>query len=59
MAPFLDGKSIGSAHKKQIEGSNLENQEWGFRDSRIQFASNQSKLVPRKLDLGPLSKVGP
>jgi len=27
-------------------------------NSRIQFASNQSKLVPRKLDSGPLSKVG-
>jgi len=26
--------------------------------SRIQFASNQSKLVPRKLDPGPSSKVG-
>jgi len=27
-------------------------------NSRIQFASNQSKWVPRKLDAGPLSKVG-
>ncbi len=27
-------------------------------NSRIQFASNQSKLVPRKLDPGPSSKVG-
>jgi hypothetical protein len=27
-------------------------------NSRIQFASNQSKLVPRKLDSGPSSKVG-
>jgi len=26
-------------------------------NSRIQFASNQSKLVPRKLDNGPLSKA--
>jgi len=26
-------------------------------NSRIQFASNQSKLVPRKLDPGPSSKV--
>jgi len=25
---------------------------------RIQFASNESKLVPRKLDRGPSSKVG-
>jgi hypothetical protein len=40
----------------------LENQEsgWGPKvesNSRIQFASNQSKLVPRKLDPGPSSKV--
>ncbi len=28
-------------------------------NSRIRFASNQSKLVPRKLDPGPLSKVDP
>jgi len=27
-------------------------------NSRIQFASNQPKLVPRKLDPGPSSKVG-
>jgi hypothetical protein len=27
-------------------------------NSRIQFVSNQSKLVPRKLDPQPLSKVG-
>jgi hypothetical protein len=27
-------------------------------NSRIQFASNQSKLVPRKLDRGTSSKVG-
>jgi hypothetical protein len=27
-------------------------------NSRIQFDSNQSKLVPRKLDPGPSSKVG-
>jgi hypothetical protein len=27
-------------------------------NSRIQFASNQSKLAPRKLDPEPLSKVG-
>jgi hypothetical protein len=27
-------------------------------NSRIQFASNESKLVPRKLDLRPWSKVG-
>jgi hypothetical protein len=26
-------------------------------NSRIQFASNESKLVPRKLDPGPSSKV--
>ncbi len=26
-------------------------------NSRIQFASNQSKLVPRKFDPGPLAKV--
>jgi hypothetical protein len=27
-------------------------------NSRIQFASNQSKLVPRKLDPGPSSQMG-
>jgi len=27
-------------------------------NSRVQFASNQSKLVPRRLDPGPSSKVG-
>jgi len=26
--------------------------------SRIHFVSNRSKFIPRKLDLGPLSKVG-
>jgi hypothetical protein len=30
----------------------------GYSNSRIQFASNQSKLVPKKLDPGPSSKVG-
>jgi len=30
----------------------------GHSNSRIQFASNQSKLVPRKLDPRPSSKVG-
>jgi hypothetical protein len=41
----------------------LENQEsgWGPRlhsNSRIQFASDESKLVPRKLDPWPSTKVG-
>ncbi len=40
----------------------LENQESGYgpkvhSNSRIQFVSNQSKLVPRKLDPGPSSKM--
>jgi hypothetical protein len=37
----------------------LENQESGYElNSRIQFASNHSKLVPRKLDPEPSFKVG-
>jgi hypothetical protein len=65
MAPVLEGKSIGLDHKTVLKGELLiwrtKNQ---ARDqdiqsnSRIQFASNRSNLVLRKLDPGPLSKVG-
>jgi hypothetical protein len=57
MAPVLEGKSIGldqtnSAKRRAPDfgeprirlGTKLQS------NSRIQFASNQSKLVPRKLD---------
>jgi hypothetical protein len=58
MAPVvLEGKSIGSDLKTSAKRlvPHLENQRISLRtklqsNSRIQFASNQSKLVPRKLD---------
>jgi hypothetical protein len=64
MAPVFEGKLIGSDQKTVLKEELLI---WRTRNrlgtkvqsnSRIQFASNQSKLVPRKLDPGPLSKVG-
>jgi len=65
MAPVLEGKSIGWDPKTVLKGELLiwrtKNQAIGTKvqsNSRIQFASNQSKLVPRKLDSGPRSKVG-
>jgi hypothetical protein len=51
----LDGKSIGSNlfFKKQKERAHdLKNQNARF-NSRIQFASNEAKLVPGNLDPGP------
>jgi hypothetical protein len=64
MAPVLDGNSIGSDQKTVLNGELLiwrTKNQLGTKvqsNSRIQFASNQSKLVPRKLDPGPLSKAG-
>jgi hypothetical protein len=64
MTPILHGKSIGFNHKTVLKGELLiwrtKNQarDQGRVHSRIQFASNESKLVPKKLDPGPSSKVG-
>jgi hypothetical protein len=59
MAPVLEGKSIGSDQKTVLKGELLiwrtKNQARDTKvhsNSRIQFASNQSKLVPRKY-IGP------
>jgi hypothetical protein len=58
MAPVLEGNSIGLDSKKSAKtrapdlGTKVQS------NSRIQFASNQSKLVLRKLDPAPSSKVG-
>jgi hypothetical protein len=65
MAAVLEGKSIGLDTKTVQKESSWFGEpkvRLGTRvqsNSRIQFASNQSKLVPRKLDPGPLSKVDP
>jgi hypothetical protein len=65
MAAVLEGKSICLDTKTvQKESSWFGEPRIRLRtkvqsNSRIQFASNQSKLVPRKLDPGPLSKVDP
>jgi hypothetical protein len=42
----------GCFHKSENRPTRVQS------SSRIQSASNQSKLVPRKLDPGPSSKVG-
>jgi hypothetical protein len=66
MAPVLVAKSIGSDQKTVLKGWLLiwrtKNQarDQGIvqlKDSK-EFASNQSKLVARKLDPEPSSKVG-
>jgi len=64
MAPVLEGKSISSDQKNSAKkrAPDLENQEssYGPRYSPtqgFQFASNQSKLVPRKLDPGPWTLI--
>jgi hypothetical protein len=64
MAPLLEGKSMGSDPKTALKGELLiwrtKNQARDKLYSPTQefnFASNQSKLVPRKLDPGPSSKV--
>jgi hypothetical protein len=65
MAPISEGKSIGSDQKNGAKKESFWFREPIIRlgtkeqsNSRTQFASNWSKLVPRKLDLGPSSKVG-
>jgi hypothetical protein len=56
MAPVWEGKSIGLDRKIVLKGELLI---WRTQsNSRIQFASNQSKLVPRKLDPGPIVQSG-
>jgi len=66
MAPVLKGTSIGSDQKTVLKGELLiwrtKNQAWDqgavqLNDS-ICFKSVQFKLVPRKLDSGPSSKMG-
>jgi len=47
-----------SIKKLKGEAHGLENQmQAGWSNSRIEFASNDSKLVPRKLDPGPHVKL--
>jgi hypothetical protein len=65
MAPILKGKSIGSDPKNSAKrrAPDLENKRIRLgtkveSNARTQFASDRSKLVPKKLDPGPLSKVG-
>jgi hypothetical protein len=67
---ILEGKSIGLDPKKgrKKKTSSKESSWFGEprckvgskarSNSRIQFASNESKLVPRNLDLAPPSKAG-
>jgi hypothetical protein len=55
MAPVLEGKSIGWDQKTVLKGELMIWRTKVQSNSRIQFASNESKLVPRKLDNGPLS----
>jgi len=63
IAPLSEGKSIGSERKTVLKESPLFAEPRIMlrpkvqSNSRIQLASNQSKLVPRKLDPGPSSKV--
>jgi hypothetical protein len=60
----MEGKSIGLDTKAVQKESSWFGRTTNIRtkvqsNSRIRFASNQYKLVPRKLDPGPLSKVDP
>ncbi len=51
---ILEGKSIGWEKKREfkIKAHDLENQDAKLgSNSRIQFISNESKLVPRNLNL--------
>jgi hypothetical protein len=64
MEPALERKSIGSDQKTLLKKESSWFEEPRIRlgtkvhfSSRIQFGANQSKLVPRKLDPGPSSKV--
>jgi hypothetical protein len=65
MAPFWTEKSIGSDPKKELKrrAHDLKNPRCKIVsrvecNSRVQFAPNGSKLVPRNLDPGTPSKVG-
>jgi hypothetical protein len=64
MAPVLEGKSIGSNQKVlKKRAPDLENQESCYGPSYsptqgFNLLSNQFELVPKKLDPGPLLKVG-
>jgi hypothetical protein len=65
MAPVFEGKSIDLDQKNSAKrrAPDLENQRIRLRtkvqsNSSFQSASNQSELVPRKLDPEPSSKVG-
>jgi hypothetical protein len=53
----LEGKSIGlDKEKKRRAKSESSRCKLGLKarsNSRIQFASNESKLVPRNLEVGP------
>jgi hypothetical protein len=67
MAPILEGKINWLGHPKNSpkrRALDLENQRIRLgtkveSHTRTQFAVHQSELVPRKLDPGPWSKVGP
>jgi hypothetical protein len=57
---ILEGKSLGSYQKKEAKTKSSKFEKQRFKlgskarsNSRIQFASNESNLVPRNLDLGP------
>ncbi len=65
MAPVLEGKSIGLDQITVLKGElliqrtkNQAKDQGTQSNSSFQSASNQSKLVSRKLDPGPSSKVG-
>ncbi len=66
MAPFWRENQLVWTPKKKKRlprrANDLENQDASNLlelNSRIQFASNESKLVPRNLNLGPHLKSGP
>jgi hypothetical protein len=57
---YLEGKSIGSNPKKDLQESSWFGEpkcKLGS-NSRIQFASNESKLIPRNFHPGPHLKCG-
>jgi hypothetical protein len=63
MALILEGKSIGSDQKTMLKGElwfgkpRIKMGTKEHSNSRIQFVLHESKLVPRKLVLGPSSKM--
>jgi hypothetical protein len=64
MAPVVEGKSICSEQKTVLKGELLiwrtKNQAWdqGMVQLKDSICLKSVKLVPRKLDPGPSSKVG-